>query len=98
MRAIVTTPKTRIKLNGITCRAIAVLGALGKSRVPLRVPQIIEGMIEYGVLPTSQKEESEVSGILARLLRAGAVYHPAVPAGTRQYCLADGVSIHVECD
>ncbi len=32
MRAIVTTPKTQIKLNGITCRAIAILGALGNQK------------------------------------------------------------------
>jgi len=98
MRAIVTTPKTQIKLNGITCRAIAVLGVLGKSKTPQRVPQIIDGMTEFGVLPTSKDETTEVSGILSRLLKAGAVYHPQIQAGSRLYCLSPGVTISVVCN
>ena len=77
----------KVKFNGTTVRAIAIMGALAKATGPLRVDDIIEGMMDFGVLPMATDGRSEISNTLQKLLEAGAVHHPEIHAGKRLYCL-----------
>ena len=95
MKAYVKTGKNMIKFNGTTPRAIAIMGVLAKANMPLRVDDVISGMLDFGALPIKKNEKLEVSGILQKMLKTGTVFHPDVPAGKHKYILSDDVTVNV---
>lgn len=53
--------------------------------------------MEAAAVPRNNNWKIEISQILQRLMKIGAVYHPDIPdAPTRHYCLAKGVQVKVE--
>jgi len=95
IKAYVKAGRNSVKFNGTTPRVIAIMGALAKDNIPLRIDDVISGMLDFGVLPLKANEKSEVSGILQKMLRAGIVFHPDVNAGKHKYMLSEDVAVNI---
>jgi hypothetical protein len=86
-----------LRLNGQAPVAVGVLLILGgvPRRTGLTVKDLIERLVEYGILLNGKDEEATMSGLLQRLLKLGAVKHPNTGGGTWRYALDTMPSIEL---